>query len=748
MERRLAAILAADVVGYSRLMGKDEAATLAALKAHRAELIDPKANQYNGRTIKLMGDGALMEFPSVVEAVAFAVEVQLAMSARNTDLPEARQIHYRIGINIGDIIVEGDDIYGDGVNIAARLENLAEPGGICVRRNVRNQVRDKLDLDYEDRGEIKVKNIDRPIRVFSVVLDDKAEALVTPVVAAPIKTGHRRWLAMAAVLVLGLVAAGGLAWWQPWAPEVEPVPVKRMALPLPDKPSIAVLPFANLSDDKTQEYFADGLTDDLITDLSKVSGLFVIARNSVFTFKGKPVRIQDVAKELGVRYVVEGSVRRAGDKVRVNATLIDGNTGHHVWAERYDREITDLFALQDELIRQIVSALAVQLTRIEETQLAHRPAPKFEAYDLYLQAHDGYFSGDEARMRESLELYEQAWTIDPTFARAYAGYARLAADILRLRYARLMSSPVARKAAENAAMKALALDPTIPDAYSVLALLKLVDRDHDAAVQSAQRAVALDPNSADAHTTLAVVLSYAGLPEAALETIRTAIRLNPRPPPHFWIYYGLALFLNHRYDDAIAVLEPIAEIEDRSYRLVDTPREILAMAYAQSGRLDQARTQVQALREQYPFINLALYRLYYDHHAREEDLHHRLDALGKAGVPAWPFGFDGDPDHRLNGSALQDLIFGKTWSGTDAGRELPFVEQFGEDGDVVYAAATTIMTGTALITDDELCERFEIFLAGRYGCGRVYRNPSGTSEDRNEYVYVNQATVKYFSLPE
>ncbi|MEE8212770.1 MAG: adenylate/guanylate cyclase domain-containing protein, partial [Acidiferrobacterales bacterium] len=301
MERRLAAILAADVVGYSRLMGQDEAATLAALKAHRAELIDPKANQYNGRTIKLMGDGSLMEFPSVVEAVAFAVEVQLAISARNTDVHEDRQIHYRIGINIGDIIVEGDDIYGDGVNIAARLESLAEPGGICVRRNVRNQVRDKLDLDYEDRGEIKVKNIARPIRVFSVVLDGKAEALVTPVVAAPIKTGHRRWVVAAAVLVLGLVAAGGLAWWQPWAPDVEPASLERMAFPLPEKPSIAVLPFDNLSGDPEQEYFADGITNDIITDLSRFGDLVVIAAQSTFTYKGKPVKVQQVAEELGVR---------------------------------------------------------------------------------------------------------------------------------------------------------------------------------------------------------------------------------------------------------------------------------------------------------------------------------------------------------------------------------------------------------------------------------------------------------------
>jgi adenylate cyclase len=744
MERKLAAILAADVVGYSRLMGEDEAGTLTALKAHRAEFIDPMIAEHRGRIVKLMGDGVLIEFASVVDALTCAVAIQRGMGERNAEVPEGRRIAFRIGINLGDIIVDGDDIYGNGVNVAARLETLAEPGGICLSGRVLDQVEKNVDVGFASLGPQTVKNIEKPVNAYKVLLDPADAGKITEV-AEPRPRHGTKWVVAAAILAL-VVGAGTAAWLYLNEPEDMLTATATTPPPLPDKPSVAVLPFANLSADPTQEYFTDGLTDDLILDLSKVSGLFVIARNSMFTFKGKAVRIKDVAEELGVRYVVEGSVRRIGDRVRVNAQLVEGDTGHHVWAERYDREVTDLFAVQDELVGRIVSALAVRLTKTEQKQLAARPAPEFEAYDLYLQARDSYFSGDESRMRDSLDLYQRAWTIDPTFARAYAGYARTAADILRLGLSRVMSVPLARKAAEDAASRALALDPAQPDAHSVLALLRLADGDRDAALRFAQRAVELDPNNADAQATMAIVLGYAGEPEAALEAIRTAVRLNPRPPPYFWTYYGWALFLNRDYDDAIAVLEPVAETPGQA--AADSPREILAMAYAESGRIDEARAQVDAARERDPFLNLAYYRQRYGLQARTEDVHRRIDALRKAGMPEWPLGFRGEPKDRLKGRALQDLISGKTWSGSDATRRLPFVEEFGKDGDVVYAAAATLMIGTASIKDGELCERFDLFLLGQEGCGPVYRNPDGTSEDRNEYIYVNPTTVRHFSLAE
>ncbi len=431
MERRLAAILAADVVGYSRLMGEDETGTLDALRAHREELIEPKIAEHEGRVVKLMGDGLLAEFPSAVEAVHCAVEIQHTMGERNAAVPAERRIVYRIGINIGDIIVEGDDIYGDGVNVAARLEGLAEPGGICVRRNVRNQVRDKLDIDFEELGEVAVKNIARPVRAFSVVLDAKAAALVTPVVQRADKPERPRWIVAAVAVIVLLFAAGGAFWWQPWAPDVQLASLERMAFPLPDKPSIAVLPFTNMSDDPEQEYFADGITDDLITDLSKVSGLFVIARNSSFAYKGKTVTIRQVAEELGVRYVLEGSVRRAGDQVRINAQLIDAMTGGHLWAERYDRDQDDLFAMQDDVIEKIVSALAVRLTDTEQEQLTRIPTDNLEAYDYYLRAEqEGFYNiSSTGTFNRTLSFYKRAIELDPAFADAYAGYARTAVEI-------------------------------------------------------------------------------------------------------------------------------------------------------------------------------------------------------------------------------------------------------------------------------------------------------------------------------
>jgi TolB-like protein len=341
-------------------MAADEAGTLTSLKAIRRELIEPKTDEHHGRVVKLMGDGTLMEFGSVVDAVRFAVDVQRTMAERNAGVPEDRRITYRIGINIGDIIVEGDDIYGDGVNVAARLEALADPGGICLSDMVHQNVKAKLDLAFEDLGEQQVKNIPEPVRVFKVLLDSPGTKH-TAVAAAKAKRSLRWPLVAAGLAVLAIVA--GIAFWQrPWEPREEPASVENMAFPLPDRPSIAVLPFANMSGDPEQEYFADGMAEDLITDLSKISGLFVISRNSAFTYKGRAVKVRQVAEELGVRYVLEGSVRRVGDEVRINAQLIDATTGGHLWAERYDGTLADVFDLQDKVTKRIVDALALELT--------------------------------------------------------------------------------------------------------------------------------------------------------------------------------------------------------------------------------------------------------------------------------------------------------------------------------------------------------------------------------------------------
>ncbi|MFQ5954960.1 MAG: adenylate/guanylate cyclase domain-containing protein, partial [Kiloniellales bacterium] len=375
--RRLAAILSADVVGYSRLMGEDEAGTLAALKTHRKEIVDPKIAEHRGRVVKLMGDGMLVEFASAVEATQCAVEIQRAMAQRNAAVPKDRRVEFRIGINLGDIIVDGDDIHGDGVNVAARLEALAEPGGICIPRDLRNQVRDKLSVTFEDMGEVEVKNIARPIRVFRV---DH-----TPLPSRDSQPG-----------------AGGTA------------------AALPDKPSIAVLPFLNMSGDPEQEYFSDGLSEDIITELSRFRHLFVISRNSAFVYKGKSTKARDVAKDLGVQYVVEGSVRKAGNRVRVTAQLIEAEADRHVWAERYDRDLEDIFAVQDEITTAIVATLPGRIEAASQERAERKLPENLAAHEFVMAGKTLHHRSNPKDNEEALRLLDRAIELDPKYAHAHA----------------------------------------------------------------------------------------------------------------------------------------------------------------------------------------------------------------------------------------------------------------------------------------------------------------------------------------
>ncbi len=554
MERRLTTILAADIVGYSRLMGEDEAGTLTAVKSLRQELVKPKASQYRGRTVKLMGDGVLMEFSSVVDAVQFAVELQVALAKRNVDVPEDQRIVYRVGINIGDIIVEGDDIYGDGVNIAARLEELCEPGGAYIARSVFNQVQGKLDLTFEHLGEKEVKNIAKPVSVYRINLDDKAAALVTPVVWKPVEP-RRRWalLATAAAAAVPVLAVGGALWWQSRAPDVEPASIARMAFPLPDKPSIAVLPFDNLGRDPDQSYFADGMTDDLITDLSKISGLFVIARNSVFTYKGKAVKLRQVAEELGVRYVLEGSVRRVGDQVRINAQLVDTSTGGHLWAERYDGRLTKVFALQDEVTANIVSALAVELTTTESERLAERQTWDAAAYDAYLQGltHFRAFTQEDFAKAEIHLL--RAIDIDPDYGQAHAALAAVYWNsILRAWRHNLGWSDARARAVRHLD---LAMKKPTPLAHRLNSRLLLHARKHDEAIAAVERAIALDPNDADSFALMGHQFIFIGRPAEGVTLLRKAMRLDPRYPALYLQRLGYAYFGMEQYTNAVTMFE-------------------------------------------------------------------------------------------------------------------------------------------------------------------------------------------------
>ena len=470
MERCLAAIFVADVVGYSRLIRSDEEGTLAALKALRADLIDPKIAQHQGRVVKLMGDGMLAEFPSVVDAVRAAVETQQAVTEHNSGLPEDKRIEFRVGINLGDIIIDGEDIQGDGVNVAARLEGLAQPGGVCISGSVHEQVRDRLDVPFEDLGEKEVKNIARPVRVWQWPND-----------AAP-------------------VAA---------ATEHEP-------LTLPDKPSIAVLPFDNLSGDPEQEFFADGMAEDIITGLSRFRSLFVIARNSTFAYKGKSPDVREVAQDLGVRYILEGSVRRGGQRIRITAQLIDAEVGSHLWAERYDRDLEDIFAIQDEVTDAIVAAISPEIDQVERNRAQRKPPESLDAWSLYQRGLTTYHATTKESLEAAIKQFDKVNELDPGFAPAYA----MAADArtrLTIHYSTGNRSLLSQ--AQKKASLGITLDARDPDCLWADGKVQSYLGHHDIAVSRAEEAVVLNPNSAMAHQALAFLLGRAGRPEDAISHI-------------------------------------------------------------------------------------------------------------------------------------------------------------------------------------------------------------------------------------
>ena len=609
MERRLSAILAADVVGYSRLMGEDEAGTLGALKAHRADLIDPKAKQYGGRIIKLMGDGILMEFASVVDAVSFAVDVQYGVNLLNQDVPENRQISYRIGINIGDVMVEGDDIYGDGVNIAARLEGIAEPGGVCIGRSVRDQIRDKLDINLKDLGEIEVKNIVRPVRAFQVVMDTRAEALSTPVVQAManLKHGSRRNItAGAALFVLAIGAA--VLWWQPWAPGFEPALVEAMVLPLPDKPSIAVLPFNNMSGDANQEHFADGMTEDLITDLSKVSGLFVIARNSTFVYKGAPVAIKKVAEDLGVRYVLEGSVRRAGDQLRVNAQLIDATTGGHIWAEKFDGNVADIFAVQDEFVLKIVKALTVKLTDKEKIGIAEVDTDKVEAREAFQKGWELYSRFNAQDNAKAVRHFEKAIELDPEYGRAHGALALVYTRAVFFRWFQALGAseaevymnimpPILIKARQYPTALIHVIEAMKHMNYWDYGKAEGANRGTDDARIQAGLAIALQPNDPEAHITMAWALIASGKPGEGLNFVQSAMRLNPNYPSHY-------VFFNAAAHYALGDLLQAASILKQGFKRDPHATELAPLAASIHALLGNRQEALEAITRWQPDANL------------------------------------------------------------------------------------------------------------------------------------------------
>ncbi len=523
MERRLAAILAADVVGYSRLMEADEAGTLAQLKTHRKELIDPAVAGHKGRIVKTTGDGLLVEFASVVDAVQCAVEMQRGMAERNARVPEDRRIVFRIGINLGDIIIDSGDIYGDGVNVAARLEGMADAGGIFISGTVYDHLKTKIAVGYEDLGERHVKNISEPVRVYRVLTEPGAPGEVVGVTRR--KSRPWLWRSLAAGVAALIAIAGVIVWLEPWAPDVEPASIEKMAFPLPEKPSIVVLPFDDLSGDADQGHVADGLTEDIITTLSQVSSLFVIARNSTFAYKGRPVKVQRVAEDLGVRYVLEGSVQRSGDRVRITAQLIDALTGNHLWAERYDRDYKDIFALQDEITDRIVIALRVKLTEGEEARIHRKHTRSVAAWNLLSKGLEHFHRFNRTDNTTARQFFEKAIEVDPGYALAYALLAWT--HWLDAQNGWSENPELSFGRASVLAEKARALDDALPDVYALQGAIHLFKREYDEAIEAGEKAVAFNPNHATNVALLALFLHNAGRPEEAIGMYKTAMRLSP-----------------------------------------------------------------------------------------------------------------------------------------------------------------------------------------------------------------------------
>jgi len=730
------------MVGYSRLMGTNEQETLATFRRHRRAILTPRAAQYHGRIVKLTGDGALMEFASVVDAISFAVEVQLAMRLENAGFPEARRILYRVGINIGDIVLDDGDIYGDGVNVAARIEELADPGGIYLSAQAFEQARGKLDLSFEALGERRLKNIAEPLNIYRIRLDEKASSLATPILARrPAARASRRMLMTGAAAVMLLLACAGLALWllQPWGRAPAPrADVERFARALPDKPSIAVLPFVNVSGDAERDRLAEGLTDDLITDLSKVSDLFVIARHSVFALRDTNGRVQEAAAELGVNFVLEGMLQKDGARLKVGVKLVDALRGLSIWTQRYDRDYADIFAVRDDIVSNIISALSVNVNDKERGQLAQIPTDNLEAYDYYLRAeHEGFLYSDVDTYRQTLSFYQKAIDLDPRFADAYAGIARVAIDVLRNDYNLIWSAAVARKIAYDAAGRALVLNPDNARARTVLALLQLIDGRNAEAIDSANRAVLVQPNDAEAVANLALVLVQTGSRDQAMTTIEKALRLNPSPPPNFQLLAGVVFYLARDGERAVSLLEAAAD----KLPNVEPAREYLAAAYARRNDKQRGRQEAAALLKLFPETNLTYYSYLYDYW-RDDDRRYHLQALHAVGIPEWPFGFEGQEKDRIGGAALQELISGKSWAGRHK-NGVAFVQYFDKNGNTAYRSANTNITGTVEVQGDRLCEKFEGYFMDRLACGYVYRASGGNGE--TQYVHVTPQALELFS---
>ena len=627
-KRKLSAIFSADVAGYSRLMGEDEAATVEAITACR-EIMGGLIRQHRGRVVDSPGDNLLAEFGSVVDAVQCAVAVQKEFQTRNADLPENRRMKFRIGINLGDVIEEEERIYGDGVNIAARLEALADPGGVCVSKTAFDHIETKLPLGYEYLGDQTVINIARPVGAYRVLMEPRVTVAgeVEKRKTAPV--GRRKTI-LAGGVALALVVIAVLIWhfyFRP--PPMEVASVEKMSFPLPEKPSIAVLPFSNLSGDPTQDYIADGISENVISALSKISEMFVIASNSTFTYKGKPMKVQQVSEELGVRYVLEGSAQKIGNRVRITAQLIDATTGHHLWSEKYDRDMKDLFALQDEIAHKIIVELQVKLTEGEQARVSQKTTTNLEAWSCAVRGLKLFERPSKENIAKAMALFERAVELDPGYVWAWV---RLAwTHLVASRYSQSPSESF--KKAVQIAQKTLALDDSDSDVHALLGNIYSRQKRYKEAITEGKKSIDLGPTNAQAHVLLAVTMNRVGRFDDAIGLVKKAMRLHPYYPAYYLIWLGSAYRMTGRYEEALTVYKQLLDRSLKGEFPALGSHLYLAEVYAELGREEEAQTHAAEVLRLNPKFSLKKIRRVPTYGYKDPaHLERRLNALRKAGL--------------------------------------------------------------------------------------------------------------------
>jgi adenylate cyclase len=576
-------------------MSQDEEGTVKTLKRYR-DIIAQLVRINRGRVVDSPGDNVLAEFGSVVDAVKCAVKIQEDLKARNTELSENRRMEFRIGVNLGDVIEEEERLYGDGVNIAARLEGLSDGGGVCISGTAFDHVKNKLSVGYEYLGEQTVKNIPDPVRVYRVLMEPEYAGKVID----KEKPKPKKWRLAAIATVVVLVAVAGILIWNFYLrpPLMEPTSVDRMAVLLPDKPSIAVLPFTNLSGNPNQDYFSDGITIDIITDLSKFREMFVIASNTVFTYKGKAVKVKDVARELGVRYVLEGSVQKVSERVRVNAQLIDATKGHHLWADRYDRNLKGLFAMQDEIVQMIVMTLSIELTHLEQDRAFAKATANLEAYDYVLRGWEYESRATRSANFEARKMFQKAIELDPDYSSAYVGLGKTHRNACLQGWAEVPTQ--AWKQTQALAQKAINLDESNAAAHGLLGEVYCYWGEYDLAIRELERALELNPNDWKSYVDRGRVMLWSSQPDEAIKSLEIALRFNPNMHPSQLMPLGLAYYLKERYDESIRTLERcIGRKPDSVWNHI-----VLAAAYSQAGRSEEAERSANMVLRLHPFFEV------------------------------------------------------------------------------------------------------------------------------------------------